>query len=177
MNTSDADTISAVSTGDDASLQQLLVMAKVNAAYARLEKVAAEKFGDPRSVLAYPRARDHYAVMARNIDSAPETVNGEVATIGQGLGSIQLRKVGSQWKVDRARHVGLDASSASANEMAAAMASAYNDVADGIASAKLSSADEAKAVLMGRTQQAVLSFTTSPIPQPAATRPASLPAK
>ena len=176
MNSGDADTIAAVSTGDDASLQLLVSLAKLNAAYARLEKVAAGKFGDPKSVFAYPRGKDHYATMAREIDTAPETIDGATATIGKGLSSIQLRKVNGEWKVDRARHAPAEGVS-SAVAMSDALSKAYNDVADGIADASLPTAEEAKAVLMGKQQQAILTQGAVSAITQAASKPATAPVR
>lgn len=174
MNNGDAENIAAVSTGDAESLKLLVTMSKLNAAYAGLETLSAQKFGDPHSVFAYPRARDHYAVMAREIDTAPETSDGQTATIGKGLGAIHVKKSGDAWLVDRSMHVP-PGGDPSALAMSEALTAAYSEVADGIRSGSLASAEEAKAMLMGRTQQAVLQQmgtpSTSPSTGPATSRP------
>lgn len=174
MNSGDADTLAAVSHGDDASLRLLVSVARANAGYARLEKLATEKFGDPKAVFAYPRARDHYAQMQKEIDSAEERVDGASATIGKGLAAVHLQKVDGKWKVNRGRHVQSGEVSESAIAMSEALAKAYNDVADKTELGAYKTANEAKADL-GQTLQAVMLQMTAPT-QPAAPGPTSGPA-
>ena len=167
MNTGDAAAIAAVTTGDEPSLQLLVSLAKLNAAHTRLEKLSADKFGNAKAVFAYPRGRDSFAAMAAEIDKAPETITGNSATIGKGLGAVNLLKVDNAWKVDRSAYVP-PGDGGSAKAVTDLLAAAYTEVADGIASGSLKTADEAKAVLMGKQQQAVLSqMDDAPATRPA----------
>lgn len=162
MNTGDADTLAAISHGDDLSLKLLVSVARSNAAYSRLEQVAGQRFGDPKSVFAYPRARDHYGQLQKQIDTAEEQVHGTSASIGKGLASVHLTKVNGQWKVDLAQHVPPGTASASDIALSDAFAQAYGAVADGITAGKFGTAEEAKAVLMGKTQAAVMPLIQTP---------------
>jgi len=175
MNSGDAQTLAAVSHGDEDSLKLLTSVAKANAGYARLEKLAGEKFGDPNAVFAYPRATDHYGQMQKSIDSAEEQVSGASAIVGKGMGSVHLLQVGNGWKVDRSKHVQPGDVSASALTMSDALARAYNEVADRLAAGGYESANDAKADLLGRTQQAVLAQMATPATEPA-TPPVTAPA-
>lgn len=170
MNAGDAAAIAAVSTGDDASLQLLVTLAKLSAAHGRLEKISADKFGDSKAVFAYARGRDHFATMAAEIDKAPETVSGTNATIGKGLSAVYLVKVNNAWKVDRSHYVPPEGA-ASANAVPELLAKAYAEVADSIANGSLKTPEEAKAVLMGKQQQAVLSQLVDPPTTRPTTRP------
>ncbi|MDB5297209.1 MAG: hypothetical protein JWO31_3192 [Phycisphaerales bacterium] len=171
MSTGDAEVIGQVSTGDDASLRVLAASAALNAAYAKLERAAADRFGDPKAVISVGRGSDHYAKMLTDLDAAPEAVKDDQASVGTGMRKIYLKKVGTAWRVDRSMHVppgDVDAHVA----MVRAMTNAYDGVRAGLAAGAYESADAAKAAFMGKTMEAVMSVSPPPATAPAATPPA-----
>lgn len=163
MTTGDRQAVRRVSVGDDASLELLVAAAASNAAYDRLEQAAAGRFGDAKQVTVGGRGADHYAKLLAGIDAAPEVVQGEQATVGVGRAKLFLRRVEAAWRVDRAMHVppaGSD--SATHLAMTRAMTRAYDEVTNGMASGAYGTAEAAKAALIGRTMEAVLSQQPTP---------------
>jgi hypothetical protein len=174
MTTGDAATIRRVSDGDDASLQVLTAVANGTAAYTRLERAAATRFGDPKAVISILRRSDPYAKLLAGIDAAPEAVQGDQATVGSGSEKLHLKRSGDAWKVDRAMQLPPGGGDVSGHlAMMRAMTQAYDEVTAGMASGAYGTADAAKAALVGKTMQAVLAQQPPRVAGGAATMPAT----
>jgi hypothetical protein len=179
MVAGDIKTISEISDGSPDSLEVLIAMAQLNAAHNRLEQASVKRFGDARSVFAYPRGRDSHPEMLKNVETAPETIEGETAKVGTGSAVVSLKRVNGQWKVNRDQHAPPSDNVDTLLAMPRALTGAYNEVADGLEAGHYETADMAKADLMGKTTQAILAqenVAAKPATRPMAELPTTAPA-
>lgn len=155
MTTGDGAGIRQSSVGDENSASYLTALANFNVATDRVVAASRVKFGPAAEVLAVKRAGDHYATVLTGLDSQPEVITGEQATVGSGYSKIYLRKTPDGWRVDRALQVPPgDMTSVIADWVA--RSAIYKDVSAGIESGDFPTPEAAKAAIWGKTMKLIL---------------------